>query len=252
MVAPKLIRFMSFVTMMLAWPSAITLASTPRMAAPIEKSAPFVVSQVLFKPHASGAPMDTRGGASRGDGVCTTGVESTGKKLSLLLPSSNFGLTVAERPSFFVYLPPTSASAVFFSLKDQQGKVHYQATLPIAMSGSVIQISLPNEVQPLAFHRHYQWSIAVLCTGKLGPDSPYVSGWLQRIALTDGAAVQQIHQGASVEQAAFYGANGVWYDALSILAELRRRQPQNSTLVTTWSSLLESVGLAEVAQEPLL
>jgi hypothetical protein len=44
---------------------------------------------------------------------------------------------------------------------------------------------------------------------------------------------------------------GIWYDSLATLAELKRRQPNNSTVATSWQEMLKSVDLSAIAEVPL-
>ncbi|MBD0345660.1 MAG: DUF928 domain-containing protein [Coleofasciculus sp. Co-bin14] len=44
----------------------------------------------------------------------------------------------------------------------------------------------------------------------------------------------------------------MWYDAIISLADLRRSQPGDLTVASTWKELLRSVGLEAIATKPLL
>ncbi|MGA7938076.1 MAG: DUF928 domain-containing protein [Kovacikia sp.] len=205
---------------------------------------------VPFNPPKGGAPKG-RGGASRGDMTCSANPAQFIQRFMPLTPAnSNYGLTVAQRPTLFAYVPPTSAQKVFFSLKEENGRVHYQAMLPIGNNGGILRIELPESVPPLMLGKRYQWGVAVACDGRLRPDSPFVSSWIQRVEPAS-KLVEQASQKPSIEQATMYGTNGIWYDTLATLANLRRQQPDNPTLRSTWSDLLSSVGLKEIAAEPL-
>lgn len=164
--------------------------------------------------------------------------------------SSNYGLTIAERPTFFVNIPPTSAQQAFFSLKDEMGKVHYQAIVPVVSKGKVMRFTLPQATLPLVVGKRYQWGVATLCSGKLKPDSPFVSSWIQRVEPST-KLVAQITQATPIDRASLYGSNGIWYDTLTTIADMRQQQPNNLTLVSTWSELLSSVGLSEIVSQPL-
>jgi hypothetical protein len=205
---------------------------------------------VPFNPPSDGAPKG-RGGASRGDRTCSANpAEFLHHFMPLTPTNSNYGLTVSQRPTLFAYIPPTSAPKAFFSLKEENGPVHYKTTLPIANNGGILRIELPESMPPLMVGKRYQWGVSVLCDGKLQPDSPFISSWIQRVE-PSAKLVEQVSQVPSIEQATLYGTNGIWYDTLVTLADLRRDQPNNSTLESTWSDFLSSVGLDEIASEPL-
>lgn len=211
-----------------------------------------VTAQMIFNPPAGGAPQGTRGGASRGDLVCAqNSTGSSPRQLIVLAPTEHqYGLTLVERPKFFAYIPPTSAREAVFSLKDEAGEVIYQAKFAIAEAGGIAQISLPDTAPSLEIGKTYQWGIAVLCSGKLRADSPFVDAWIKRIQPSASLA-EQMKQSSSLEQAKFYSMNGIWYDALMVLAELKSERADDTHVRILWKDLLGSVGLNAIASEPL-
>ncbi len=208
-------------------------------------------ASVAFKPSKVGAPGKTRGGASRGDVVCSRLPADATKRFMLLTPTdSNAGLTISGHPTFFAYVPPTDASGMFISLKDEYGNVHYQAIIPTLGKGGIVGISLPESAPPLEVGRYYQWGIAILCSGKLRPDSPFVSSWIKRVEPT-AVLAKQLKASTMLEQATAYAAEGIWYDTLSTLAKLRQQQSNTPAIIAEWKGLLTAVGLSTVAAEPL-
>ncbi len=205
---------------------------------------------VPFNPPSGGAPQG-RGGASRGDAICAPDHETFIQRFTTLAPTdSNYGLTVSQRPTLFAYIPPTSAQKAFFTIREENGRMHHQMILPIASKGGILRIDLPQSVPPLKLGQRYQWGIALLCRGRLRPDSPFVSSWVQRVELP-ASLTGKISPLASMEQVALYGANGIWYDMLATLAELKQQQPNNSSLRSRWSELLSSAGLGAIVQATL-
>jgi hypothetical protein len=49
-----------------------------------------------------------------------------------------------------------------------------------------------------------------------------------------------------------YNEKGIWYDAVTSLAQQRLQKPQDVRLQKDWSDLLESANLEEISQQPLL
>lgn len=152
-----------------------------------------------------------------------------------------WALTVSDRPTFWFYVPYplTGDLAMEFVLQDEQGKYLYQT--PLAQSGStpgVVSVTLPATVSPLEVGKRYHWYFLIYCT----PSNPmFVDGWIER---KPNASSQPI---LSREQAQRYAANGIWYDALTTLAQLRRQKPKDSTLTQDWTNLLQSAGLGAIA-----
>ena len=210
-----------------------------------------VASTVVFTPPAGGAPRETKGGAARGDVLCSAAGDRSAQRLVLLTPTaSNQGLTTLERPTFLIYVPPTSAQKALFSLKNSKGQTHYRTFLAVPQQGGILRVTLPVDASPLDLNQSYEWGFALMCAGKLRPDSPSVSSSVQRTQLEPKVAAA-LPGKSPIQQAGIYGANGVWYDMIATIATLRQSQPQDKTLNDTWKQLLSSAGLETVASAPL-
>jgi hypothetical protein len=58
----------------------------------------------------------------------------------------------------------------------------------------------------------------------------------------------QLEQATPQQRIALYAANGIWHEALTAAAELRRANPN----APEWAALMEAVGLAYLATEPIV
>jgi Domain of Unknown Function (DUF928) len=167
-----------------------------------------------------------------------------------LLPETEVGRTVEERPTFFVYLPETASRKVFFSLLDDRRNSYYQTFIEISGERGIVSFQLPEDAPPLEIGKNYEWYFAIVEGEKMRPDSPTVSGWVKRVApsasLSDRRASQD-KSGMTLELVRAYGLEGIWYDTLSSLVELKRLQPNNPNLNSEWTQLLEQVGLDSIA-----
>ncbi len=206
---------------------------------------------VTFEPPGDRAPKQANGGASRNGGQCPSDAAETSKSLTPLIPGTNLGLTIAERPTLFAYIPATSAKQVFFSIQEESGKHLYQTMLPLPASAGAIGIPLPKEAPPLQVGKNYLWSVVMVCGEELEPDSPMASGWIRRTEAR-AAVSDRTEAGATLEAAAELAEAGIWYDTLAALAQLRRSQPENAEITANWQELLQSVGLEAIATEPLV
>ncbi len=209
------------------------------------------VFQVTFEPPGDGRPDNTAGGASRDSGQCFHDARGSQPTITPLMPTTNRGLTVVERPTFFVYLPQTSAQKAFFTLKDKDESYYYQATLPMPETPGILSYKLPADAPALEIGKSYQWSFVTICGERLAVDDPRVEGQIQRIELNKEFS-SHIKNLSPLERAALYGADGIWYDTVATLAELRQAQPHDLTVAATWENLLKSVGLETIATKPLL
>ena len=216
------------------------------------QSAAWADSALVFVPPKGSAPKVTRGAASRGDLLCTQNPTEPIRQMVSLIPAGfSPNLTIAERPSFFVHIPQTSARTAFFSLKDEIGQRSYHTTVTLPAQSGVIRIELPDTVAPLVVGQSYQWGLAVLCAGKLRPDSPMINGWVQRTALEPKLATQ-LQSASAMERVVLYGSHGIWYDMVTALAQLRQQRPHDQDLASAWKQILKSVGLEAVSSATLI
>lgn len=196
---------------------------------------------VRFEPPGDDTPANTVPGGTRGDRI---------HKLTALIPNTNHGRTAAPRPAFFVYVPPTSATQVFFSLLDEEGNNRYYSTLDISGSGGVVSVTLPADAPELEMGKNYQWFFMTLEPGsRLGPGTYGVSGWVKRVEPpAENSGYSSLTR---LERASLYASSGIWYDTLKILAAEKMAQPEDAAVAGEWQGLLEQVGLSAIAAEPL-
>lgn len=217
--------------------------------------------QVTFEPPDRNEPDNTVGGASRdGGGIClsenlATTTETPALELLPLTPESNYGLTISEHPTFYAYIPQSNdVKKIFFSLRDRDQKTLYQTEFAIEKTGVIIHFSLSNTAPPLELDKDYEWSMVLMCNQTMKPDSPRISAWVKRIEVLDIPFHAQDYQN-SLEIAAFYAQNGLWYDALNSLGNLLRHSGRTSTdYAEQWQKFLSQdlVGLGAIANQPLL
>jgi Domain of Unknown Function (DUF928) len=212
----------------------------------------------FFKPaKGKGVPQRASGGASRVgrydlNSQSDNSAASAGPAaLVAMLPQGFNGTTIAAHPTIMVYVPESSAQTAVFSLKDDAGNMIYQQQLAVSGQAGLVAIALPSNAPALNLNQNYQWYMALQVDGELNPSTPYVDGWIQRVAASPEltTAMQQSDQ---LKQAEVLGANGIWYDCVAKLAGLRASQPNRPDLDKHWAELLESVGLQDVNQVPLL
>lgn len=210
------------------------------------------ITEVLFKPSDTGPPPDTRGAGSRSDRLCPqdapTHLDSLGAPplaLTALVPDNHEGLTWAERPTIWIYLPETSARQMVLSLRAEGSQPHSQQFLPIAGSG-IVGIPLDESAPPLEVGQSYQWAVVLVCGDRPSPNDPAVTAWVRRVA-PSGEPPQD-----ALERAVWYGERGVWYDTLTAVVEVRRLQT-TPAFTDIWINFLTqpSVELGAIANEPV-
>ena len=187
----------------------------------------------FLPPPGEGAPKHTASGASRGS--CP--------RPEALLPDENaYGLTTQTNPSILVYLPQSSAQQIFLTLKSDSGDYYYDSMMEIATQSGTVSVTLPDDAPPLILGEVYQWSVVLMCDGEIRPDSPFTQGWIRLVEL-DETMRSDLVDLSSMEQAALYGQQGIWYDMLSILAHQRVIDPDNHAVERAWNNVLKAENL---------
>jgi hypothetical protein len=221
-----------------------------------------LIAQIFFKPP-PGEPRTDRGAGSRDNRQCpqdattdatadATTTQAAGKPtFTALVPSNDDNLTWSARPTFWVYVPKTSARQVVLSIK-QGNQFHSQRFLPITGESGIIGIRAA-DATPLDVGKSYQWAIVLVCGDRPNPNDPVVTGWVRREQPMESLSSQSLSSQTALQQAARYSERGVWYDALTTLAEAKRSQPNNPEFAKTWTDFLSqsAVGLGAIATEPL-
>jgi hypothetical protein len=234
----------------------LKLAQTPRQLVSRSAANPFKTPPLL-KERGAPAPGKRAGGGSRG--VCPVASKSL-TALVPIIPSSPttggdsvLGLTVAAHPTLWFYFPYalTSTRPVEFILKDAQDNLIYQTQL--SESGAtpgVVGFKLPNTVPALEVNKRYKWYFTIYCDAQERSDFRSVEGWVQRVALNPSLQ-RELEQTKPQQKFLRYSEVGVWYEAVTALAELRRQNPQDAALKEEWDKLMQLIDLNAIAPEPI-
>ena len=248
---------------------AISLASlsfTPVQAMPVNpeiivQRSPFNSSRQLNKPLIFNAPpppddINAPGGRTGGGKRGCENIDkqisgSKGKRLTALVPVYGspdlelvLGLTIAAHPTFWFYIPYSHTPGEFV-LQDEADRTVYQT--PVSLSGTpgVVSLSLPSTASPLEIGKRYHWYFNIYCNPQQPP--VFVDGWIKRDSL-NAALKNQLEKATPKQRVALYAANGIWYEALTASAELRRTDPNRAD----WAAMLRTIGLDDIASEPML
>lgn len=213
---------------------------------------------IKFEPPPSNSePTATATGASRkGCGSENISSNNSAPMLTALFPLDNQQwLTIKDHPNFFVFLPQTSASAMFFQLKDDQDQIISQNVFPLqAQQNQVVNIQITDNSPALQVERNYQLWVFLLC--KYDPNEytnnsqsfqesydlinePWIKIAIKKIDPPSslGSKKDEI---ISLELAEEYAKNGLWLETLAILHQLLQEKPNNRKFIKAWQDLLES------------
>jgi len=170
-----------------------------------------------------------------------------------LVPENKIARTVSGYPTFFFYLPQPNAELAEFILQDENGNQIYSQALTIKNLSGVIGVSIPanTNVPPLEVGKKYTWIFSLICD----PDDRAVdrveSGTVRRVELS-ADILGELENAGPRRKTFIYAENGIWQDALGNLAAARRANPNEPVFQSDWESLLDSVRLREIAQEPIV
>ena len=242
-----------------------TEISSPRHTSGVRsenrKGNSLVVQTFNFQPPDRGAPGNRADAGSRSPSKQPQECSKPDKPMTALIPRNNWGETLAAHPTFWLYLP-TRPAAVELILRDEATeKVVYEVKFPVAQGPGIVSFPLPETAPPLEEGKAYRWMFNFFCSPEaIGasdtsdiPIDLTVSGIVARIA-PPARLVRQLEKASPAEKIALYAENGLWYETLTELAELRRTQPRNAEVADQWMGLLkhQAVKLENIAQEPIL
>lgn len=197
------------------------------------------------------------GGASRS--LC--GGNQSGDALFALIPDTNVGLTLEKHPTFWFYLPDGANKfhSMKFALWSDQGEKVYETTYPVTnVLPGVMSITLPPSTPALQENQDYNWIFTVYCEDpqqaavRSDPKRVRVRGFIQRVPVT--TELQQGLKRAVTprDRAVILAQNGIWFDSLTLIGNLRRTQTANYALAMDWANLLEDIELEAIASKPII
>ena len=196
----------------------------------------------------SGLPIHRVGGGSRGNCIASQG------HLVALVPENSVGKTASNNPQLFFYVPETTKPHLLeFVVRNQQDELVYESMLQKSTRPGIISIELPANLQKdqLKTNENYHWYLSMICNQQKRSHDIVVEGWIRRVEL-EPELTQKLQQANILEQASFYQDQGIWYDALSILAESKQSIESQINVKAKWTELLESIGLKEFAEQPIV
>ncbi|EDZ95683.1 protein of unknown function DUF928 [Limnospira maxima CS-328] len=192
-------------------------------------------------------PQSTAGGGTRGN--ATTMVDGTCDNNSdFLIPLLPIGYevlkTASPNPTFFLYVPKTKAEKAEFLVLDSQGRDVYVGSFATPAQGSIMKISLPETVS-LRVGETYTWQFSLFCDPNQRDLDESITGAIERIELDDEHKARIAAETDPIDQATLYAEQQMWPETLLIALGLRETHPE------IWEQLMESVGLKDIASEPI-
>ncbi len=190
-----------------------------------------------------GLPTYRRGGGSRGSCLANR------SELVALIPENAVGKTTTALPKLFFYIPQVNRSETItleFVLRDRQDKLVYETFFNTDGKSGIVSVDLPEsgKSNELKINEQYHWYLSMICDPQNRSRDVVVEGWIRRVTL-EPVIEEKLARAQPLERASIYQKQGIWYDALSTLAE--QKQAADPRLKAKWTELLASVGLGDLA-----
>ena len=204
------------------------------------------------KPPQTGTPSgNTTPGTTRPEISCPI----TPKPLTAIVANQGNDFTVAEYPTFLFYVPysaPEISLMEFLLLNETQTETIYRTKLKSSSRAGIIKVQLPSATnEALKINTTYHWRFNLDCKPdkNIAPDL-VLQGWIRRIPLNAEIA-NRLESDESPEYLV-YQQEGIWYDAIALLAESHFSNPNNTQLTQGWNDVLESLQIEWLIGEPLI
>lgn len=201
---------------------------------PVEAQDASVMPESLnYEPPNRGAPDSTDDAGSR------PGCPESDLSFTALVPrTTNWGETLSDRPSFWFYVP-NGASRIEVVIRDGSDRIIGRTTADIAESDGLLRVDWAGE--PLAINQFYQWQAFFLCDPEVSESYLSAGGGILRRDDVEPMGDEL----PSRERLVWFAEQGLWFDLLNELMDLRLQDEQNPVWQQDWRSLLSDpvVGL---------
>jgi hypothetical protein len=192
-----------------------------------------------YIPPVRSAPGGRVGGSTRGPGTPPT--------LSALAPDHT-GLTIQEQPSLYWYLSkPTSYPIEFTIIDDRAIQPLIERRLSGSLQPGMQRVRLAEYGLRLSVGVLYRWSVALVVDPDNRSRDVIAGGAIERIAPPTELRAKLARAGKT-RAPYLYAEAGLWYDALAAISDLIDAAPNDQVLRQERASLLEQVGLPQIAE----
>ena len=207
-----------------------------------------VMKTLLYQPPHKGAPAS---GLRRGGG--TRGLNKSVPVISLLAPE-HVGWTLQEQPVLYWFTPTKqdqSFSFEFTLIGDNAETPVVETKLPPPAQAGLQQIKLSDYKVKLSPGERYLWSVSLIVDAEERSANIVAKGAIERVEREK--LVPPLKTAFSDAEAPVrYAEAGIWYDAIMALTDRIQSNPVNNELRQQRASLLEQVGLGDVAANALM
>jgi hypothetical protein len=160
------------------------------------------------------------------------GSRGCGAEIVALMPRSNLGVTISDRPTLWFYLGTSSRDIeslkfTVFASRNPADRKTWIAQLPQKLETGLIKVKYPGQALN---SDNYEWEFNYQQAGC--NKSQTLSGYIQKETNPLLASID-----SSRQRWQSYARNGIWYELLDELIVSRQQQPQQSQVATDLRSL---------------
>ena len=199
------------------------------------------VGMPVYRPPLRGAPVGRVAGGSRG-------IMDEYPILLVVLSPDHTGLTTQEQPSLYWFLTEMMPHRIEITIIEAQAIYPVLETrIPSPTQAGVQRIRLADYGVHLQPGVQYKWFVALVPDPDRRSKDILAWGEIERVEPT-GKLQEHLADMGKARTPHVYAEEGIWYDALSAVSDLINTAPADVDLRKQWASLLEQVGLPQIAR----
>lgn len=161
-------------------------------------------------------------------------------------------LTSSSRPTFVILVSPSSHKQAIFVLRTEDSELILREEIKLNQDTEIIAYSLPDNFPGLEVGKKYLWRFSQVCHPNDYSSNTSIFGWVKRVNLSTQVAEQLSKAKTAREKARIYANHGYWFDTLKTILDLRINEPENLSVVDDWMSLMQSVNLPLLINQPII
>lgn len=170
--------------------------------------------------------------------------------VKVLVPADHVGETIKTSPSLYWYLSSLTTFPITFTLENRQlVKPVLEVPLKSPTCPGVQMIRLTDYNKSLDEAVQYQWHISVIVDPDSRSKDIHAAGYIERVPYPQALIEGRVSQCRDpLNAVCLYAEAGLWYDAIMVISDLILGHPKDRVLRLIRASLLEQVGLTDVAE----
>ena len=195
-----------------------------------------------------GLPSNRRDGGSRGNCI------ANGQDFVALVPNRPVNETASISSQIFFYVPQTEEpKEIEFILRNREDRLVHKTVMQTTDRSGIMSVTIPEQVQENSreYYGDYHWYLSLICDSQQRAKDVVLEGWIEYVELNNSVK-EKINLSNSIRKSNLLQQEGIWYDALSVLAEQKKLDSDLTLIQKEWSQILESIGLLDLASEPLI